>query len=69
MSISDSEQYDLLDHLAEEFAERFRRGERPALQEYTERHPELADDIRELFPALVKAEQAESLSHTAQTAV
>ena len=30
MSIFESEQYDLLDQLAEEFADRFRRGERPA---------------------------------------
>ena len=59
MSISDSEQYDLLDRLAEEFAARFRRGERPALKEYTDRYPELADEIRELFPALVKVEQVE----------
>ena len=28
-----------------------------ALQEYIDRHPELADDIRELFPALVEVEQ------------
>ncbi|MFI5461616.1 MAG: WD40 repeat domain-containing serine/threonine protein kinase, partial [Isosphaerales bacterium] len=61
MSISDSEQYDLLDRLAEEFADRFRRGERPALKEYTDRYPELADDIRELFPAMVKVEQAEGV--------
>jgi len=59
MSISDSEQYDLLDRLAEEFAERFRRGERPALKEYTDRYPDLADEIRELFPAMVKVEQVD----------
>ncbi len=59
MSLRESEQYKLLDQLAEEFAERFRRGERPALEEYTDRYPELADDIRELFPAMVKVEQAE----------
>ena len=61
MSMSDSEQYDLLDRIAEEFAERFRRGERPALKEYTDRYPDLADDIRELFPALVKVERAEGV--------
>jgi len=61
MSISESEQYDLLDQLAEEFADRFRRGERPALKEYTDRYPELAEEIRELFPAMVKVEQAEDL--------
>src|SRR5580658_1435214 len=59
MSISDSEQYDRLDQLAEEFAARFRRGERPSLKEYTDRYPELADEIRDLFPAMVKVEQAE----------
>src|SRR5262249_22622780 len=32
-------------------------GERPSLSEYTQRHPELADDIRELFPAVVEMEQ------------
>ncbi len=59
MSISESGEYDLLDQLAEEFAERFRRGERPSLKEYTDRYPDLADDIRELFPAMVRVEQAE----------
>ena len=59
MSISESEQYDLLDQLAEEFAAQFRRGERPALKEYTDRYPELAEEIRELFPAMVQVEQAE----------
>ena len=37
---------DLLAGLADEFAERYRRGERPALSEYTERYPELAEQIR-----------------------
>jgi WD40 repeat protein len=48
----------LLTRLADEFAARYRAGERPALQEYIDRHPELADDIRELFPAMVEMEQA-----------
>jgi WD40 repeat protein len=59
MRTSESEQYDLLDRLAEEFAARFRRGEHPTLKEYTDNYPELADEIRELFPALVKVEQAD----------
>ena len=42
--------------LAEEFLDRFRRGDRPALTEYTDKHPELADEIRDLFPALVMME-------------
>jgi serine/threonine protein kinase len=42
--------------LAEEFLARFRQGERPALTEYTDKHPDLAAEIRELFPALVMME-------------
>ena len=47
---------DPLAALAEEFLARYRRGEFPALAEYTGRHPELAAQIRELFPALVMME-------------
>jgi serine/threonine protein kinase/WD40 repeat protein len=43
--------------LAEEFADRLRRGEHPSLTEYVERYPEHADDIRELMPALALVEQ------------
>jgi serine/threonine protein kinase/WD40 repeat protein/tetratricopeptide (TPR) repeat protein len=46
-----------VEQLAEEFVERYRRGERPALSEYTSRYPRWADEIRELFPALVMMEQ------------
>jgi WD40 repeat protein/serine/threonine protein kinase/tetratricopeptide (TPR) repeat protein len=59
MSVSESGKYALLDQLAEEFAERFRRGERPSLKEYLDGYPDLADDIRSLFPAMVEVEQAE----------
>jgi serine/threonine protein kinase/WD40 repeat protein len=48
---------DLFNELAYEFAERLRQGERPSLSEYIERHPELADEIRDLFPTLVMMEQ------------
>ncbi len=60
MNDPDSEA-DPLASLAEEFAERFRRGERPSLSEYTERFPEQADRIRHLFPALVEMEQLGSI--------
>src|SRR5262245_5241853 len=52
-----SADYVLLTRLADEFAARYRAGERPPLQEYTDRYPDLADDIRELFPAMVEIEQ------------
>ncbi len=58
MAASSSGKYDLLDQLANEFAERYHRGERPALQEYLDRYPDLADEIRELFPAMVEMERA-----------
>jgi WD40 repeat protein/serine/threonine protein kinase len=51
--------YALLDQLADEFAARFRRGERPSLQEYLERYPDLANDLREMLPVMVQIEQAE----------
>jgi WD40 repeat protein/serine/threonine protein kinase len=53
------DRFDLLDRLAEEFAVRFRRGERPSLKEYLDRYPDLADDIREMLPAMVAMEQVE----------
>jgi WD40 repeat protein/serine/threonine protein kinase len=56
MSESGSDR-DSVERLAEEFVARYRRGERPALAEYTDRHPEHAAEIREMFPALVKIEQ------------
>jgi serine/threonine protein kinase/Tfp pilus assembly protein PilF/WD40 repeat protein len=48
---------DALNDLAHDFAERYRRGERPDITEYAQRHPELADEIRELFPALLIIEE------------
>src|ERR1700679_3806158 len=61
MLSSESERYDLLARLAAEFAARFRRRERPSLKEYIDRYPELADDIRDLFPAMMQVELAEGL--------
>jgi WD40 repeat protein/serine/threonine protein kinase len=52
-----SADYVLLTRLADEFAARYRAGERPGLGEYIDRYPELADDIREMFPAMVEIEQ------------
>ena len=42
--------------LAEEFLERYRKGERPALKDYIDRYPELAGEIREVFPAMAMME-------------
>jgi serine/threonine protein kinase/WD40 repeat protein/Tfp pilus assembly protein PilF len=56
-----SSESDPLDGPAEEFLARYRRGERPALTEYEERFPALAQRIRALFPTLVEMERAGSL--------
>ena len=56
-SMSDSESRSgLVLELAEEFLERYRQGQRPPLKEYIDRHPELADEIREVFPAMAMME-------------
>jgi serine/threonine protein kinase/WD40 repeat protein len=47
--------------LADEFVQRYRHGERPSLGEYTDRYPELAEQIRELFPTLVVIEDLGSV--------
>lgn len=41
-----SANYVLLTRLADEFAARYRGGERPALQEYLDRYPELEQVAR-----------------------
>jgi WD40 repeat protein len=46
----------VLAELADDFTARVRRGELPAIEEYTARHPELAERIRALFPTLLLLE-------------
>lgn len=49
---------DPVEVLAEEFVERYRRGERPPISEYVDRSPAEADRVRALFPSLVLIEEA-----------
>src|SRR4051794_32712121 len=53
---------DPLERLAEEFVARFRAGERPSLTEYADRLPGRADEVRDLFPALVEMESLKPAS-------
>jgi serine/threonine protein kinase/WD40 repeat protein len=48
---------DAVGRVVESFLTRFRRGERPALNELVGRHPELAEQLHEIIPALVELEQ------------
>jgi serine/threonine protein kinase/WD40 repeat protein/Tfp pilus assembly protein PilF len=52
---------DAVGKMAEAFLARYRRGERPSLTEYTRKYPELAEQIRDLFPALVVLEELGSV--------
>ena len=47
---------DLVDQVAEEFAERCRRGESPSVAEYAGRYPAYAGKIRELLPSVAMME-------------
>lgn len=57
---------DPLRKAADSFVARLRRGERPTLAEYTERLPEQATRIREIFPRLL-AEERRSLGDRSAT--
>ncbi len=48
---------DPVEVLAEEFAERLRKGERPSITEYKSRYPDLAEDIEDIFPALAMMDE------------
>jgi serine/threonine protein kinase len=47
--------------LAEEYLRRYRQGEQPTLEEYLERYPDLAEQIRAVFPALIAVERLKPL--------
>lgn len=52
-----TEDRDPVDVLAEEFADRLRRGERPSVSDYATKHPEHAEQIRAVLPAVAQMEQ------------
>jgi len=53
-----------VDLLADEFSERLRNGETPSIEEYASQHPDLADEIRELFPSIAMMERFSRREHT-----
>ena len=54
--IAFDEHRDPVEQLAEEFVERHRQGEAPSLQEYVDTYPQWAEQIRRLFPTILKLE-------------
>jgi eukaryotic-like serine/threonine-protein kinase len=60
-----SDSRDPVDILAEEFADRIRRGEHPSVSDYASAHPEHADLLRELLPAVAQMEMLKRYRHPA----
>jgi serine/threonine protein kinase len=56
---------DPLDLIAEEFADRCRRGETPSIAEYVAKHPNFANDLRDLLPAVAQIERLKTVRRAA----
>src|SRR5438094_1406863 len=68
MSASSSSERNPVEELAEEFLQRCRQGDRPAVSEYTQRYPQWAEQIRRLFPLLLDMEAARPASQEGPSA-
>ncbi len=55
--LGDTSDRDPVEELAAEFAERFRNGDDVSIEDYAQRYPKLADDIRDLFPTIAAMER------------
>ena len=55
---------ELLAALADDFAARVRRHERPTVEEYTVKHPALAERIRKVFSAIALIEGTHTIDST-----
>jgi serine/threonine protein kinase len=62
--MSASDDRDPVDLLAEDFADRLRRGEFPSVSDYAALHPEHADQLRDLLPAVAQIEQLKRFRRT-----
>ncbi len=63
MSSAESSNRKTIEDLMEEFVDRIHRGERPSISEYVRNSAMLADEIRDVFPALAMLEQLGSPPH------
>ena len=59
MATDSSERFVLLNRLGRSSPSGTGAASGPRLQEYIDRHPDLADEIREFFPAMVEMEQVQ----------
>jgi WD40 repeat protein/serine/threonine protein kinase len=53
---SSSQERGPVELLADEFLARCKRGEKPTIKEYCDRHPDLAEEIRDVFEAVLMVE-------------
>lgn len=53
----DDDTYATVDILASDFVARYRNGDRPTIEEYADRHPELREPIRRVFPLVLSVEK------------
>src|SRR5215471_2490947 len=53
---SSSDERGPVELLSDEFLARCKRGEKPTIKEYCDRHPDLAGEIRDVFEALLMVE-------------
>jgi WD40 repeat protein/serine/threonine protein kinase/tetratricopeptide (TPR) repeat protein len=64
MSDNNPSDADPFGQIADEFVEAFRQGKRPSVEEFAQRYPRHADEIRDMLPALVLMEKAKSADDT-----
>lgn len=53
----DDDTYSTVDILASDFVARYRNGDRPTVEEYAIRHPDLSEPIRRVFPLVLSVEK------------
>src|SRR5262245_61709131 len=63
-----SDDRDPVDVLAEEFADRLRRGEHPSVSDYAAAHPDHAEQLRDLLPAVAQMEYLKRFRRAAGSA-
>ena len=65
--LSPDQQQELLDSVVEDFTLRLRSGERPAISEYKEKYPSVAEDIEELLTSVAMIEELKTQNPPTQS--
>ena len=62
--LSPDKQQELLDSVVEDFTARLRQGERPGIQEYSNKHPGMSEEIEELLTSVAMIEELKTQSNS-----